>query len=187
MAEIFTEPVHGTVETLLADIGNAGHELPGLTKTILRQILQSLDYLHRHMQMVHRDVKPSNILYTQSNYLYRFQLANFGYAHHIYDQTQAGTLPGTPTYMAPEIFYGPECPQLISKADVWSLYVTMLWVMNVEQFRHRCNQDGAQSAIFRASRAGIVSEMQEMAVPNPNLRASAAGMLVKLFPQTRIQ
>jgi serine/threonine-protein kinase len=65
-------------------------------------VAEALDSAHRK-GIVHRDVKPSNILLKSDG---RFKITDFGIAH-IEDpsspeQTQAGEILGTPAYMSPE-------------------------------------------------------------------------------------
>ena len=66
------------------------------------QLLDALGYAHEH-GVVHRDVKPENILVAPEG---RLKIADFGLARTISDQaatlTQDGTVMGTPGYMAPE-------------------------------------------------------------------------------------
>jgi serine/threonine protein kinase len=67
---------------------------------ILAQVLDGLEYLHRH-NFVHRDVKPANILIDDND---RAVLVDLGI---VFDQRRPGLTPanfvaGTPSYLAPE-------------------------------------------------------------------------------------
>jgi|GEM_PF-1317868 serine/threonine protein kinase/tetratricopeptide (TPR) repeat protein len=71
---------------------------------LILKVLQALVYLHRH-SILHRDLKPGNILVAQG----QVKVVDFGLSietrtHSSMDSTQttAGTLP----YMAPELFHG---------------------------------------------------------------------------------
>ncbi|XP_063379600.1 cAMP-dependent protein kinase catalytic subunit gamma-like [Cydia fagiglandana] len=61
------------------------------------QIVLALEYLH-HCDVIHRDVKPENILITKTGYL---KLGDFGFSKIL--KNRAWTLCGTPEYLAPEI------------------------------------------------------------------------------------
>ncbi|MBC7301703.1 MAG: protein kinase [Nocardia sp.] len=83
---------------------------------VVEQIAAALDAAHAG-GLVHRDVKPANILVTPADFAY---LADFGIAHTEGDSavTQAGMAVGSYIYMAPERFdVGP----ISHRADVYSL------------------------------------------------------------------
>jgi serine/threonine-protein kinase len=94
--------------------------------SILEQVGQALDYMHRE-GMVHRDVKPSNILFNAEG---QAVLTDFGIAKALqgthtggdsggtsYAHTTGGSV-GTPAYMAPEQIMGDEVD---GRADVYAL------------------------------------------------------------------
>ena len=67
----------------------------------LQQAAEAIDYAHSQ-EVVHRDIKPGNMLLRPDNWLL---LADFGIARILSNQeqmTQAGVGIGTPEYMAPE-------------------------------------------------------------------------------------
>ena len=70
-------------------------------KRLFSQILLSMEYLH-NMNIVHRDVKPENILYVSpgSNDI---KLIDFGYAGIWAKDKPLTGLCGTPDYVAPEV------------------------------------------------------------------------------------
>jgi len=84
------------------------------------QIADALDAAHER-GLVHRDVKPSNILVDRRGNLERAYLADFGLAKIVSSQsdlTQVGQLVGTLDYVAPEQVRG---EGVDARADVYSL------------------------------------------------------------------
>jgi len=93
------------------------------TKQVIRLMLQlanALDYAHGK-GIVHRDVKPDNILFMPDGETVK--LADFGIAHRDdSSETQVGTILGTPRYMSPEQACG---EPLDGRSDLFSLGVVM--------------------------------------------------------------
>jgi serine/threonine protein kinase len=83
---------------------------------IIEQIAKALHAAHR-VDLVHRDVKPSNILLAEDDFAY---LIDFGIARAASDtaMTSAGATIGTWAYMAPERF---STGQVDARSDVYAL------------------------------------------------------------------
>ncbi|WP_232666049.1 serine/threonine-protein kinase [Pseudonocardia sp. TRM90224] len=103
-----------------ADLGAAlaaGPLPPERAVRVVEQTAQALDAAHAD-GLVHRDVKPSNILLTGQDFVY---LVDFGIAYDGVAQdglTATGTAVGTVDYMAPERFGGAAAEPA---ADIYSL------------------------------------------------------------------
>ncbi len=104
---LFTMPLvrGGSVATLLGDHGALP---PAWAWTLLDQLLDALAAVHA-AGLVHRDVKPSNLLLEPTgNRRPHLRLSDFGIATaaHLDRLTLTGQVVGTPGYLAPELLSG---------------------------------------------------------------------------------
>ncbi|MEU2101202.1 protein kinase [Nocardia sp. NPDC019255] len=92
-----------------------GRLSPAVAVGVIGHVAAALDVAHR-LGLVHRDVKPSNIVVHPSGFTY---LIDFGIAHGLGQTavTTTGMAIGTLAYMAPERFTG----KVDARADVYSL------------------------------------------------------------------
>jgi len=106
-----------TLESRLAEGALPGDEaLP-----LAIQMAAALEAAHRK-GIVHRDLKPGNVMVTQ----FGLKVLDFGLAKQSVagaarlpaGVTEAGSIVGTPTYMAPELFQGKEAD---TRSDIYSL------------------------------------------------------------------
>eukprot|EP01087_Luapelamoeba_hula_P005969 TRINITY_DN1604_c0_g2_i1.p1 TRINITY_DN1604_c0_g2~~TRINITY_DN1604_c0_g2_i1.p1 ORF type:complete len:518 (+),score=102.78 TRINITY_DN1604_c0_g2_i1:30-1556(+) len=72
------------------------------TRHWLRQLASGLRYL-KNEKVIHRDLKPDNILMTSPDMNGQLKIADFGFARFIGENSLAETQLGTPLYMAPEM------------------------------------------------------------------------------------
>ena len=80
---------------------------------IIQQLLKALSFIHSQ-NIVHRDVKPENILFANKRDYSTLKLIDFGLATY---QKKDHKSVGTPFYMSPEMIDGNSCPQ----SDIWSV------------------------------------------------------------------
>ncbi|WP_148614875.1 serine/threonine-protein kinase [Nocardioides rubriscoriae] len=93
---------------------------PQQVARILAQVASALAAAHAS-QVVHRDVKPSNILVRDDGHV---RLSDFGIARNEADAslTQTGLVTGSPAYLSPEVASG---GLATPASDVWSLGATL--------------------------------------------------------------
>ncbi|XP_065180572.1 dual specificity mitogen-activated protein kinase kinase 6-like isoform X2 [Sycon ciliatum] len=93
-----------------------------------RSVVLALDYLKEQIKIIHRDVKPSNILVDREGHV---KLCDFGISGYLVDSIAITKDVGCRPYMAPERI----CPQEARdgtkggydiRSDVWSLGITLL-------------------------------------------------------------
>jgi len=114
---IVVELIQGpTLRTLLEERG--GRFLPEIAALIALPLAEALAAAHEH-GVIHRDVKPDNVMVEISGQGSRVVLTDFGVAHitGMETMTATGALVGSPAYMSPEQSRGHE---VTYAADLWS-------------------------------------------------------------------
>lgn len=101
----------GEIYTLIRRLGALSEPL---AQFYAAQMVLALEYLH-HCNIIHRDVKPENILLCESGFI---KLADFGFCKIL--KTRTWTLCGTPEYLAPEVITSKGYTYSV---DWWSLGV----------------------------------------------------------------
>ncbi|NOY74849.1 MAG: protein kinase [Kiritimatiellaeota bacterium] len=88
---------------------------------VIQQIAEALDYAWKEQRLIHRDIKPDNIMLTKKN---RAKLADLGLARVAGDNDDADSdeVMGTPQYISPEHLTGAE---MDVRSDIYSLGATL--------------------------------------------------------------
>ena len=157
--------------TLAQIVDREGRLSEQRVSAIALQLLSILEAAHA-LGIVHRDVKPSNIMVTADG---QVKLTDFGIAHMVGGTRLTGSgVIGTPAYMAPEQLQG---LAITPTVDLWGLGVTLYGAAEGRNPFDRENTAATFHAIL----------MAELPVPAcaPPLATVIAGMLIR-DPERRI-
>lgn len=177
----------GTLDARInALVEECGRVPEHVAMAVMKRILSALKYLAAH-GVVHRDLKPDNILVDGDEWAQSARLCDFGLGAFVGDKPLTEFV-GTPHFVAPEVLtrnpdgalsgYGHE-------VDVWAAGVIAFWMLSGAKLPF----DGEENAdVCRAVRAGRfelrddISEQGKSFVrallnPDPHIRLSAAAAL----------
>ncbi|MGN6605428.1 MAG: serine/threonine-protein kinase [Jatrophihabitans sp.] len=153
-----------SLDDLLAEQG--GLE-PGRVAAIGAAIADALAEAHAN-GIVHRDVKPANILISDKGVP---KLADFGIARAAADPnlTATGLLIGTPAYVAPELALGGTAD---ARSDVWSLGMTLFAAL---EGRPAFAPTGTEQPIV------VLHRIVTQPVPHPTLGGPVSAAVLRLL------
>jgi hypothetical protein len=158
---------------------------------VAAQVLDALAHAHGR-GIVHRDVKPSNVLLGESDKI-DVRLLDFGLAQMAeFDTlTAVGDVPGTLTYVSPERLDG---EQATTAADIWAVGV-MLWEALAGRHPFRSSNSAGTTRRIRAGAPRLVDfrpdlppelleAVDDALHPDPKARPTAARLATTLRGQT---
>jgi serine/threonine protein kinase len=169
-------------KTLAEVIETARHEdklLPlERVQHIMADLTAALNYAHDR-GMIHRDVKPGNILFDEHD---RAILTDFGIARLAQQSglTQEGLIVGTPAYMSPEQATG---MPVDARADLYALGIIFYELLTGRQ---PFDDDGTVSILLKHVQAPIPKPSDFRHLPNPDFDAIVCRALAK-DPHERYQ
>jgi len=157
-------------------------------RQIMRDICMGLKHLHSQ-RIVHLAIKPENILYSKTK---KYKIADLGLSKIVKNSTEENITEGDCRYLAPELHgTGNEIPDL-TKADIFSLGVTIYELMtgseltrNGQDWRdiRRGNLYKLDHSTYSNSLKSIVKSMMSV---DPETRPSAVELL-GTFLQSEIE
>ncbi|MFD2422587.1 serine/threonine-protein kinase [Amycolatopsis pigmentata] len=156
----------------LSDLVRSRGPLPAAqVASIGRQVLSALEAAHR-AGIVHRDVKPGNIMITPNG---RAKLTDFGIAQAVDDPrlTLSGTIIGSPAFMAPERVAGRRAEPA---SDLWALGATLFFASEGVMAFERPTTAATLHAIVNdvpyptRAQGPLASAITGLLIPDPDAR-----------------
>ena len=97
-----------------------------LARKYFRQLIEGLEYVHEILKVVHRDIKPQNILFDANDDL---KISDFGSAQYLQlGRDELTSSAGTYAFMAPELHSGSKVFKG-KPTDFWAAGITLYYMM----------------------------------------------------------
>lgn len=175
------------LDVILKKIRRSGLRVPlSVIVDLGRQVASALDHAHNaadhdgnSLELVHRDLKPSNIIVSSDGVA---KVTDFGLAKTTTStqETEAGMLRGTPSYVAPEVWMGTR--EFRPTIDLFALGA-ILWEMSAGELLFK----GELPTIIGAAVNGSVEhDLQMLRLHQPSL-AGVVGSLLQRKVEERVQ
>ncbi len=149
---------------------------------IASQFLAGLEAIHQ-AGLVHRDVKPENIMLTRAG---RVVLMDFGLARQ--EDSGAGTVSGTPAYMAPEQAMG---GKVDARADVYSAGVVLAEMVSPDGIKDLQSRqsvwEGIRHEPARVPDSAWAPVLRKAVAKDPDNRYNSAHTLTRALEDVTIR
>ncbi|CAF1463004.1 unnamed protein product [Adineta steineri] len=154
--EKFYTTMHKIKETKHIDI---------LLKRMINHIVDALQFL-KSKGILHRDVKPSNILIKQNPVI--FKICDFGISGQLTNSVAHTMMKGTQVYLAPERIDASQAPEGYGiRSDMWALGLSTLEIATGQHPFAKMNALGIMSAIMTwvpEPPSNLSSELQKLVI-----------------------
>ncbi|XP_058794531.1 dual specificity mitogen-activated protein kinase kinase dSOR1 isoform X1 [Phymastichus coffea] len=145
----------GSLDLILKKAGRIPEPILG---TITSAVLKGLSYLRDKHAIMHRDVKPSNILVNSAG---EIKICDFGVSGQLID-SMANSFVGTRSYMSPERLQG---THYSVQSDIWSLGLSLV-EMAIGMYPIPPPDDKTIAAIFGKSPSVVAATANDIAANN---------------------
>ncbi|GAA5901298.1 uncharacterized protein JCM6883_000169 [Sporobolomyces salmoneus] len=148
----------GSLDNIYKKVGPIPEPILG---KIALAVVSGLTYLYEVHKIMHRDVKPSNILLNSAG---QIKICDFGVSGELINSV-ADTFVGTSTYMSPERISGD--PYTV-KSDVWSLGITLVelaigrFPFSSDDEPPSSGEEDEEEAFAKLSLDGVAEEAEDL-------------------------
>ncbi len=188
------------LDRVIEAVNDAGDRLhPGLCLEVMGQVCQGLRYAHRLVdddgsehQVIHRDLKPGNLMLSAGN---QVKIMDFGIAKSALNvtQTMEGFTKGTPMYMSPEQVHGED---LTPASDIFTLGIVLFEMVTgkrlfaarnlmdvIEKIAHADVEDDLRASA--ATLGPLLTTLRSALARDPSERISSASVLLEALFEAR--